>query len=51
MKRQLMLALLVLPLLSALGGCIVYDDGFYHRGHEGRDRDWHDHDFRDHDRR
>ena len=47
MKRKLMLMLLTLPLLSALGGCIVYDDGYYYRGHEWRDHN----DWRDHDRR
>lgn len=45
MKRQMMLILLVLPLLSALGGCLVYDEGYYHRGY------WHGHEWRDHDRR
>lgn len=32
MKRTLMLALLALPLLTSLGGCIVYADrgGYYH---------------------
>jgi hypothetical protein len=39
MKRKLMLMLLALPLLSGLGGCIVYDDGHYHRGHYWHDRD------------
>lgn len=34
MKRMLMLALLALPLLGSLGGCIVYDDGGgYHHHH------------------
>ncbi len=27
MKRMLMLALLALPLLGALGGCVVYEGG------------------------
>jgi hypothetical protein len=39
MKHKLMLMLLALPLLSGLGGCIVYDDGYYHRGHYWHDRD------------
>lgn len=32
MKRLLMLTLLALPLLAALGGCVVYDEhgGYYH---------------------
>jgi hypothetical protein len=30
MKRMLMLAVLALPLLGSLGGCVVYDGGGYH---------------------
>lgn len=32
MKRLLMLTILALPLLSSLGGCVVYDEhgGYYH---------------------
>jgi hypothetical protein len=37
MKRMLMLALVALPLISALGGCVVYDEhgGYWH--HHGWD--------------
>lgn len=40
MKRKLMLALLALPLLGALGGCVVYagDGGYYHHPHYWHDR-------------
>jgi hypothetical protein len=39
MKHSLKLALLVLPFLSVLGGCVVYaDDGYRHHHY------WHDHD-------
>jgi hypothetical protein len=47
MKRKLLLILFALPLLSGLGGCIVYDGGFDHRGHYWRDGDRYDHDWRD----
>lgn len=36
MKRSLILAILALPLLC--GGCIVYDDGYYHHPHYWHDR-------------
>jgi hypothetical protein len=39
MKRMLMLALLALPLLTSLGGCIVYGDGGYYHPY------WHDRDY------
>lgn len=43
MKRTLMLALLALlalPLIAGLGGCVVYTDGGYGYHHHY----WHDHD-------
>jgi hypothetical protein len=38
MKRYLMIALMLLPLVTALSGCVVYDE----RGHYGRPHfhDW-----------
>lgn len=41
MKRKLMLALLALPILASLGGCIIYPagGGYYDHPHY-----WHDHD-------
>lgn len=39
MKRSLMLAVLVLPLLGALGGCVVYPAGYYGHPHYWHDRD------------
>jgi hypothetical protein len=41
MKRTLLLALLAMPLLTALGGCIVYDErgGYYHHRSYWHDRD------------
>lgn len=40
MKRLLLLALLALPLLATLGGCVVFEDrdGYDHH------RYWNDHD-------
>ena len=40
MKRALMLALLVLPLLGTLGGCVVYPAGGYY----GHPHYWHERD-------
>ncbi len=40
MKRKLMLALVALPLLSALGGCVIYPAGGYY----GHPHYWHDRD-------
>ena len=37
MKRMLTLVLLALPLLSSLGGCIIYERGGY-----GHPYYWHD---------
>ena len=39
MKRKLMLVLLALPLLSVLGGCVVYPAG---GGYYGHPHYWHD---------
>jgi len=37
MKRTLLLALIALPLLTSLGGCIIYDErGGYHRHYDWR---------------
>jgi len=39
MKRKLMLVFLALPLLTGLGGCVVYTDGGYYHHHYWHDRD------------
>ncbi len=39
MKRLLMLALIVLPLAASLGGCIIYEGGYYHHPYYWHDRD------------
>jgi hypothetical protein len=37
MKRMMKLAVLMLPLLGGmLGGCVIYDDGYYHHRHYWR---------------
>ena len=30
MKRMLMLALLAIPLMGSLSGCVVYEGGYHH---------------------